>query len=347
MEQDEKKKNGRVVLIAVVAIVVIAAVVIAVLLGGGGKEDKKAKKPSGVTEGTVTPAQTTAPTDVPEATVTSEPTKAPLQGKSVPFQAGDYVSFGSYVPGGVSAKDTEGEIEWQIAEATDGGIVLVSTKILAVRAFDCAESGTFDVDKNGEVYDWDKMYDYTPLQMMEFRGSNHWESSDMRTWLNANGAVRYPGALPSDVATDEGNNAWGEEPGFLTGFAKEEVSLIASSGYGVYLLTIEEVDKYDRMGTLAVETDLTEAAVEANQSSWYQKYKESGAKGYIWATSTAATGSACEIYHVNTTLSEKVFNSLYAAASRFGVRPAIHIFPREEYWEGDGSSADPYRLVLK
>lgn len=326
------KKNGiKFATSVIVLVLLVVAVIVCVALAMG--DEKPENTP------TLTPDGTQESTEVPE------PTAVPDEKKEVELQTGDYVSFGKYVPGGEAAKDGEGEIEWQVVEAGENGIVLVSTRILAIRPFDCAESGKFDRDNNGEVYDWDKLFDYTPTQMEEFRGSNQWETSDLRTWLNSNGIVHYPGKVPQNAATDEYGNAYGAEAGFLTDFSVKEISLIANSGYGVYLLTAEEAIRYAGEGTLRLETTPTDAAIAADETSWYQNYKEAGATDYIWATSTAADGSACDIYYVNITLVEKVFNTMYAASSGFGVRPAIRIFPKNVEWEGNGSRQEPYRIA--
>lgn len=280
-----------------------------------------------------------------QATEAPEPTEALYKGQKAELKTGDYISFGCYVPGSEAEKTENGEIEWQVVEAGEDGVVLVSTRILAIRPFDCAESGKFDEDSNGVIYDWDTPELYTPLQMMEFRGSNHWESSDLCTWLNACGAVQYPGKTPQNAATDEQGNAYGEEEGFLTEFRQEELSLIEASGNGVFLLTAEQALQYAEAGTLRLETTPTDAAIAADETSWYTRYRDAGAADYIWATATAAVGSACEIYYVNTTLAEKVFNTMYAAAAGFGVRPALRLYPAEVAWMGDGSRENPYRLA--
>ncbi|MBQ9766837.1 MAG: toll/interleukin-1 receptor domain-containing protein [Lachnospiraceae bacterium] len=320
------------------SLVLIAIVVLAIALGGLFF----AMKNSGNTEEIPTP---TPIAKITEAVATEAPTEAPAVAQKAELRTGDYISLGSYVPGGEAAEEGEGEIEWQVVEAGESGVVLVSTRILSIRPFDCAESGKFDTDNNGVVYDWDTPEIYTPLQMMEFRGSNHWESSDLCTWLNTNGVVQYPGKVPQNAATDEYGNAYGTEAGFLTDFRKEEISLIANSGYGVFLLTAEQALQYAEAGTMRLETTPTDAAIAADETTWYANYKDAGATDYIWATSTAAEGSACEIYYVNTTLAEKVFNTMYAAAAGFGVRPAIRIFPEDVLWEGDGSRQNPYRLA--
>ncbi len=261
------------------------------------------------------------------------------------FVVGDYVSFGSYMPGGAVAEDGEGAIEWQVVDVNEEGTLLVATRILAIRPFDCAESGSFGWDSEGNFYDKTMKDTYTDVQIREFRGSNDWETSDLRAWLNANGIVSYPGKAPQNRATDENGNAYGTETGFLTDFTKAETSLIEQSGNGVFLLTKDQVREYALAGALNPSTTPTEAAIAADETTWYRGYKDSGATDYIWATATAAEERACDIYYVNISLAEDTFATKYAAAAGFGVRPAICIRTEEGNWNGDGSRQNPYRLM--
>ncbi|MBQ3028988.1 MAG: toll/interleukin-1 receptor domain-containing protein [Lachnospiraceae bacterium] len=264
---------------------------------------------------------------------------------NVTFTVGDYVSFGRYAPGGKTAKDGEGEITWQVVDMGEEGTLLVATDILSIRSFDCAESGVFDRDKDGTVYDRKQKESYTEEQMREFRGSNDWETSDLRAWLNASGVVTYPGKAPQDTATDEHGNAYGAEAGFLTDFTKAEMALVEQSGNGVFLLTKEQVRKYALTGSLNPSAVPTEAAIAADETTWYRNYKDSGIPDYIWATATAAEESVCNIYYVNVSGAEETFGTLPAAAAGHGIRPALCIFPEEEHWQGDGSRQNPYCLT--
>ncbi len=272
-----------------------------------------------------------------------EPTKAAETVAA--FRVGEYVSFGTYVPGGKTAENGEGAIEWQVVDVSEEGTLLVATRILSIRPFDCAESGSFGWDSEGNFYDRTKKDTYTDVQIREFRGSNDWETSDLRAWLNANGIVSYPGKTPQNRATDENGNAYGTETGFLTDFTKEEAALVEQSGNGVFLLTKEQVREYALAGALNPSTTPTEAAIAADETTWYRGYKDSGATDYIWATASAAEERACDIYYVDISLAEDTFATKYAAAAGFGVRPAICIFPEEGNWEGDGSRQNPYRMV--
>ncbi|MBQ8847190.1 MAG: hypothetical protein IJ006_08610, partial [Lachnospiraceae bacterium] len=60
---------------------------------------------------------------------------------------------------------------------------------------------------------------------------------------------------------------------------------------------------------------------------------------------SAVEESTCEIYYVESSLSEETFGTKYAAAAGYGIRPAICIFPGEGKWEGDGSRQNPYRMI--
>ena len=315
-----------------VAVVGILAVMIALGSIQKSRDEERAKTPTG---GAQQPGVSEGWEQLPEdATETG-----------VNLMVGDYVSFGSYVPGGVTVESGDGAIEWQVVDVTEEGTLLVSTKILAIRPFDCAESGRFGWDSEGNVYDRTKADSYTEAQMREFRGSNDWESSDLRAWLNASGIVSYPGKTPQNGATDENGNAYNTETGFLTDFTKAEAALVEQSGNGVFLLTMEQVREYALTGVLNPSATPTEEAIAADETSWYQGYKDSGATDYIWATASASEERTCDIYYVNISLAGDTFATKYAAASGFGVRPAICIATEEGHWEGDGSRQNPYRMA--
>ena len=162
--------------------------------------------------------------------------------------------------------------------------------------------------------------------------------------MNASGVVRYPQKTPQNGATDENGNAHTTETGFLTDFTKEEAAFIEGSGNGVFLLTKEQVREYALAGALNPAAVPTEAAIEADETTWYLSYKDAGATDYIWATSSAVEGSACDIYYVESSLTEETFGTKYSAAAGYGIRPAIRIFTDEGIWTGDGSRQNPYCL---
>jgi hypothetical protein len=105
------------------------------------------------------------------------------------------------------------------------------------------------------------------------------------------------------------------------------------------------VRKYALEGVLNPSATPTEEAIAADETNWYRSYKDSGMEDYIWATASAAEGSACDIYYVNVSAAEETFGIKPAAAAGYGIRPAICIFTDDGSWEGDGSRQNPYRMV--
>ncbi len=317
---------------------ILAAVVAiwAVILGLGALQKSREK------EKEATPTQAVDGTGAGnEAGVTPTGTEEKVSA----FRVGDYVSFGSYVPGGDISENADGTIEWQVVDVNEEGTLLVATRILSIRPFDCAESGRFGWDNNGEMYDRKQKDTYTDAQMREFHGSNDWVTSDLCAWLNASGVVQYPGKTPQDAATDEYGNAHSSEAGFLTDFTKAEAELVAGSGKGVFLLTKDQVRTYALNGALNPSTTPTDAAIAADETPWYRNYKDSGATDYIWATATAVEGSASDVYHVDISLAQDTFGTKKAAAAGFGIRPALCISVADGSWEGDGSRQNPYRMT--
>ena len=147
-----KKRLG--ILLAVMAI-------LAVMIVFGAVQKGRNEERNGTTVGT----EEQQPGDVTQETESGEGVK------NASFVVGDYVSFGSYTPEGVTGKDGDGKIEWEVVDTGKDGILLVATKILSIRPFDCAESGAFDRDNAGMVYDRKMKDTYTDMQMREFRGS--------------------------------------------------------------------------------------------------------------------------------------------------------------------------------
>lgn len=317
---------------------ILAAVVAiwAIILGLGAlqksREKEKAPAPTGTVESSGTEDGVT-----PAGTGENEAVVA--------FCVGDYVSFGSYVPGDETAEDGDGAIEWQVVDVNEEGTLLVATRILSIRPFDCAESGRYNQDSAGTMYDRNQKDTYTEAQMREFHGSNDWATSDLCAWLNASGVVQYPGKNPQDAATDEYGNAHSSEAGFLTDFTKAETDLVAGSGKGVFLLTKDQVRTYALNGALNPSTTPTDAAIAADETTWYRSYKDAGATDYIWATATAVEGSVSDVYHVDISLAQDTFGTKKAAAAGFGIRPALCISVNEGTWEGDGSRQNPYRMA--
>jgi len=65
-------------------------------------------------------------------------------------------------------------------------------------------------------------------------GRNYWQSSNLREWLNSSEEkVNYTCNSPSKERL--GNNAYDDEPGFLSEFTPEEQNAIAVTEHRVYI----------------------------------------------------------------------------------------------------------------
>lgn len=297
-----------------------------------------------------------------EKTEDGQPTQEVLQEASREVKVGSYLRFGAYQPMAAKASEDgkiteDGALLWQVVEQNkeSGELILVSSNVIDIKPFDCANSGRFDKDCDGIAYDRTLADSYSEEKMAEFRGSNKWEDSDLRKWLNTAGAVDYGGNPPNDRATDECGNAFFTQEGFLTGFLPEEQELLRKAskkgslpeGELVSLLSVDEVNRFLSAGTLTLYAKLTEAAIASDETSWYHVYHDNGSIHYLWATKTASEGKKNEVVYVNSEINSETFGKMYAASSGFGIRPCIrlNLTGEEVSVSGEGTAADPYHIT--
>lgn len=303
------------------------------------------------------------------------------------FEAGDYIQFGRYYPPGYSKEFDDGEISWVITDINEqtGELTLVSQYILDIMPYDTAESGRFDRDKAGNSYDRNIRDTYSFEQMTEFRGNSAWETSNIRTWLNSDKAsVKYDDSAPQDRGSDEHANGYNARSGFLHDFHENELAILqektirttmnalepeadkneftlsegtfseitAGTLYKtttdrVYLLSIEEVKEYADKGIFQPFTKPTASAAASDKSSWLKFFNANGHSNYIWCTRTPVSTASELVIVIYTGKASFEFKSYYAAASGFGLRPAIVIKPAAFTLQGEGTSQDPYILKLQ
>ncbi len=251
------------------------------------------------------------------------------------YEIGDTLIFGTY----------NGEpIEWRVLRLSEDGstAVLVSKDILAFKAFDAAESGTYNV--NGEEDYWMSGSDAdTDLELQRLvRGNNDWSVSNIRTWLNAaTEVVTYADQPPMSSAMAEKRNGYHNEPGFLYGFSEEELSAILPTKVEtkgnalseekivtedlVYLLSVDELAWFEEAGMskLAIPT---QAAVKQDQSNWYTvELSEFGTKEYYWWLRDPAEKTASVCYMVNNGYTAEELTTANVGLEGFGIRPAITV----------------------
>lgn len=278
---------------------------------------------SSAPETSTTPATTTT-------TATSTTTTTSTAEVSIPeilAELGDTVILGTY-----NGKP----IEWRIIKISDDGTqaMVISDKIITMKAFDAAEGGKFNF-LDGEYY-WNiPTKDLSSEQQMLLRGNNSWELSNLRTWLNSDKTnVTYKDQEPSVKAMSEMKNGYNTEEGFLTNFTDKELSAILTTSVKtndtitedkVFLLSTDELD-------LLVEADVrkfaypTDEAKLQDQSGWYQLYvNDFGTLDHFWWLRDANTDNSCEVNVAANSIWTSEIISDSAGLEGYGVRPVMTI----------------------
>ena len=131
------------------------------------------------------------------------------------INVGDYIRLGSY---------NSRPIVWRVIGAGENGtdsLLLISDKILTLKAFDAKTDGAVD-----------SMTNYS-----EMKGSNRWSTSSLREWLNSSeSSVAWAhGNLPDTNNVKHGIGAYDKERGFLNdgNFTEAERSVLLPYTYDV------------------------------------------------------------------------------------------------------------------
>lgn len=257
---------------------------------------------------------------------------------AVDLSLGASVVFGTY----------EGEpIVWRVLHASEDEeqLILVSDKILTMKAFDAAESGKYNSDGDNDY--WTVEIEDKLLEA-RVRGSNLWCDSNIRTWLNSEKEnVVYEDRAPTASAMSEKKNGYSNEAGFLHGFTEEEravlremqvvtIGNVLMDSWGtetddrVFLLSQKELEWFEE-ADISYYTAPTENAVEQDQTGWYEGYSLSyGVEAYPWLLRDPAEDSASRCmavgngngYHAGE-IPLDILDQIEAGVEGFGIRPAI------------------------
>jgi hypothetical protein len=254
---------------------------------------------------------------------------------------GDYIYFGKYFGD---------PILWRCENKNEYGLTLVSEYIIDLKPFDAAESG---VNGQGNT-------------MVEKYGSNVWDNSNIREWLNSNDVkVNYTTTKPTKKAVDEGYKGFSKEPGFLTNFTKKELDNIVTTNHGsvddkVFLPSLGEVDMYFSKNKRIHYHKITEQAVEnADYKSDYidrmedlldelgmHKFEEDN-YWYYWTrdgdSDEESEGSF--VYRTDGENGIGAYENDGASIALPGILPAL-VIKSDICKSGDGTIDDPCRLKL-
>ena len=215
------------------------------------------------------------------------------------------------------------EIIWKVLEISDDGkeALLVSKDILTFKAFDGADSGKANTAED------------TP----EFSGSNQWNNSTIRTWLNSDrDYVQYADAAPTDLAMSDGCNGYDIEPGFLYYFTNKELSAIitttnitngVATDDKVFLLSMNDLTFFEKAGVSLLAIPTVEAIAQ-NESEYYSEYCQGvfHVESSGWWLRDGVDNSHTECYQVGHGAKDDENIYRYIACSdAFGIRPAITV----------------------
>jgi len=134
-------------------------------------------------------------------------TALPVSAETI--KIGDYIQMGKYY----------GEtILWRCVDIDENGPLMLSDKILCLKPFDARTSSN---DTTGSHSRASGRADF---------GSDYWDDSNMRSWLNSFGSagniVWLCGNPPTESAVWSGYNDYANEAGFLTNFTDDELKAV-------------------------------------------------------------------------------------------------------------------------
>ena len=272
--------------------------------------------------------QSQLPVSQESVSVTEEPADTDIPAEFAEVEPGDTIIFGSY----------NGEpIEWRVLKLAEDGssATVVSKDILTMKAFDAAESGSYNY-YNGKDYWGEDISKEEEAVLHQIRGNNSWALSNIRTWLNSTAEnVTYEDQKPIQISMSEYKNGYDTEPGFLSNFSEEEREAIIETEVEtngevtwdkVFLLSTQELAWFEEADVSLV-VKPTEAAREQDTSDWYEVNVSSyGVDDYCWwLRDCDLEGLASEAYLVGSSYSGCKIYTETVGLEGYGIRPALTI----------------------
>ncbi len=139
----------------------------------------------------------------------------PVSPTPIAINIGDYVVMGRYY---------DEPILWRCVDIDENGPLMLSDKIISIKPYDAGGNNTANDSSHGRTLD--------NGQYRKLWGSDFWEDSNMRSWLNSTasaGNVEWLcGNPPTADKIWDGHNAYANEKGFLAdgNFTVSERSII-------------------------------------------------------------------------------------------------------------------------
>lgn len=293
-----------------------------------------------------------------------------IAGASMNIQIGQYVQMGTYY----------GEpILWRCVDIDENGPLMLSDKILCIKAFDAEGSNNTATGSHSRN------------SYRQSHGSNYWGDSNMRSWLNSTASAGNVHWLCGNPPVKErlwrGYNAYDQEAGFLSNFTQSErnamnevtqKSLLSSPeidagmaatgteghdyGYHIsdvvsnydtayaeyisdklFLLDVKQANAvYNNRGVLGGDYYIGEPTAQCVANS---EYKDSDLnvdeKWYSWLRSPNSNS----INGVRVVYSDGYVNDSNTDCNYVGVRPAFYLNLSSSIRSGSGTASNPYTIT--
>ena len=238
------------------------------------------------------------------------------------LKVGDFVELGQY----------ENEsVVWQVVSIdADGNPLLFSRRILTIKAFDAS----------GSQYDDDGYYNFE-----KYYGSNRWETSTLRKWLNSDDKlVNWSLNAPDDENVFNGEKPYNTESGFLhnSNFNTKEKAIIKETTY----TTDEGVQLNDKVFLLSTEEAMSYSVCSSCYPLQQLKHQAISKPYDIWTRDDVKD----TLHAVKTLKWDGNQSRNVANASRSGVAPALKLDSEKigsMKMMGNGISYKPYYFELK
>lgn len=289
------------------------------------------------------------------------------------IQIGQYVQMGKYY----------GEpILWRCVDIDENGYLMLSDKVICIKAFDAQPSSNTDTGSHSRRND-------------KFNGSNYWADSNLRSWLNSTasaGNVQWLCGNPPNKDSQT-YNAYDQEAGFLSNFTWTERNAIkeirqksllsyheaeanmATTGTELHKVNHNIADVVQNYNTAYAENvadkifcmDVKQVNAVYNNGSilgenYYMgkptaqcvvnsEYKgdayDESIKGKIYwlRTPTYMTiGTSYWDYYVRIVADDGNVRDYTAESSNIGVRPAFYLADEVSFGSGIGTENKPYTI---
>lgn len=191
---------------------------------------------------------------------------------NINLKIGDYINFGTY---------NNSTIEWRVINIDgNGNPLLLSTRILTLKAFDAAESGNYNKTGNSIEFDVHKQRadvykEYSALNLRKMKGNNYWTNSNIREWLNSSAKkVEYKTQPPIASAVSGETNSYDDEPGFLHFFSEKERNLIKIVDHKVIVPSSEKNKKQGGSELFSFSRAKLSDALFNYKKSYYENVKD-------------------------------------------------------------------------